>query len=40
MAQHATSESELNKHAIMKGQVLMVCTSCDAFANGEPTGLW
>eukprot|EP00879_Flechtneria_rotunda_P000587 GHRR01000695.1.p1 GENE.GHRR01000695.1~~GHRR01000695.1.p1 ORF type:complete len:274 (+),score=99.92 GHRR01000695.1:240-1061(+) len=34
-------EFELNKNAIMKGQVLMVATSCGSFPNSDvPTGLW
>jgi putative intracellular protease/amidase len=31
----------MNKNAVVKGQVLMVATSCGSFANSDiPTGLW
>eukprot|EP00882_Tetradesmus_deserticola_P000350 GHRQ01000385.1.p1 GENE.GHRQ01000385.1~~GHRQ01000385.1.p1 ORF type:complete len:335 (+),score=124.76 GHRQ01000385.1:138-1007(+) len=34
-------ESEMNKNAVVKGQVLIVATSCGAFPNTDvPTGLW
>ncbi|WIA33443.1 hypothetical protein OEZ86_006575 [Tetradesmus obliquus] len=32
---------EMNKNAVVKGQVLMVATSCGSFPNTDiPTGLW
>lgn len=34
-------EFEMNKNAVVKGQVLMVATSCGCFPNSDvPTGLW
>ncbi|KAI8462636.1 MAG: ThiJ/PfpI domain-containing protein [Monoraphidium minutum] len=41
MTTKAVYESEFSKSAVTKGQVLMVATSCDSFADGAtPTGLW
>ncbi len=34
-------EHELKKNAVMKGQVLLVCTSCDKLGDsGQATGAW
>lgn len=43
MAHAATHEFELNKNAVVKGQVLVVATSCGVFEGSDPpqsTGLW
>ncbi|KIY95554.1 putative chaperone protein HSP31 [Monoraphidium neglectum] len=40
MSTKAVHESEISKAAVVKGQVLMVATSCDKFSDGTPTGLW
>lgn len=34
-------EHELKRNALMKGQVLLVCTSCDKLGDSDqPTGAW
>lgn len=41
MAHAAVDEMALNKNALVKGQVLMVCTSHGSFPGTDvPTGLW
>jgi hypothetical protein len=33
-------EHELTKNALVKGQVLMVCTSCHCVGDRKDTGVW